>query len=354
MNAESKTENAVYLHEFWIQMPVKVNADWLQLINACTKATQQHTLQHPLHMTIFHGYVKDPTSLWHLNQPQNMQSLHNAIKDCTAIIRQKRYSYEVSEHNHLNKIICLNDATRMYNFIEGRLGGDENMIAAKFYTAADIEQFKFHVSLGKFTDNENAKAAQVDISTYLPHLFVTTLEDHFHNCVIKLGNLFKLKRVGNSCVGHILSKKKAMIQSIRLKTGAKIKIMDEDTSKFRNILIGGEEIQVMRAENMIDAVVKAHCSTANTSADEDVDTIWVDKSKIGKLMGKKGKNIELIRSKSGATIRISSIPTEEGTRAIEITGTRENINKAISQIEDKVGEEHIKQRAKAGYYQFRL
>lgn len=341
MSAESKTENAVFLHEFWIQMPVKVNEDWLQLRRA---AALQHPLplQHPLHMTIFHGYVKDPKSLWQLTQPQNMQTLHYLIQTCIeGFHKDINHYYEVSEHNHLNKIICVTDATRIYNYLHSRLGGDDNILAAKFYTAADMIPFKFHVSLGKFKDKGNAKAARQEILNY-QHFTVRSL-DHFHNCVIKLGNLFKLKRVRNSCVGRIIGGG-ANIKSIRVKTGARIKIMDEDKSKFRNILIGGEEIQVMRAENEIDDVVNAPCSTANKSADVIHTTIWVDKSKIGKLMGKGGETINNIRSESKAKIKVSDITTEEGTRAIEIFGTPEQIEEAKKAIMSIVEESDYKFR----------
>lgn len=61
--------------------------------------------------------------------------------------------------------------------------------------------------------------------------------------------------------------------------------------------------------------------------------IWVPKRKLGKIIGKGGSHINMVRKRSGATIILSEVSGEEETRKLSITGSRSSQNLACEMFE---------------------
>ena len=175
--AEAKTPKKKRF-EFWIQMPVKLSKKWMSRRDICKKYGAEQ--EYALHMTIFHGWVDNPKVLFCLNRPDFKKHLKKMIKD---LFKSGGGKYELSETQHLNRILFTANAKLMFDFLRKTLGNN-NLQPGNFYSRDDMKQGKFHVSFGRFAKVSDAKKALKNFSGLSS---LNPSFDDFYGVEVKIG-----------------------------------------------------------------------------------------------------------------------------------------------------------------------
>lgn len=176
--AEAKTPKKKRF-EFWIQMPVKLSKKWMSRRDICKKYSAKQ--EYALHMTIFHGWVDNPKFLFCLNRTDFKKHLKKMIK--VLFKSGKPGGYELSEKQHLNRILFTANAQPMFDFLRKTLGKN-NLQPGNFYTRNEMTKGKFHVSFGQFAKVSDAKKAVKNFSGLSS---LNPSFDDFYGVEVKIG-----------------------------------------------------------------------------------------------------------------------------------------------------------------------
>jgi transcription antitermination factor NusA-like protein len=171
--------------------------------------------------------------------------------------------------------------------------------------------------------------------------------------------------VPNAAAGAVIGKAGTVVKQVRETTGASIKISDDllPASTDKSLQIRGTYEQIWAAAEILlnNVTASRGWSLQNTPYNPQPPqgyyqqqypgapynpgeaptqvVLPVPKTLVGSIIGKRGANIQEIRQRSGATVKIGDAQDGTQERMISITGTRDQHQLALSLIYAKMNEQ---------------
>jgi transcription antitermination factor NusA-like protein len=146
-------------------------------------------------------------------------------------------------------------------------------------------------------------------------------------------------------VGALLGSKGATLSEIEAKTGAKVSVNGAKTDETRAVVIRGPSKKcVDRVAEMCKARIglEFDAELARVNANETTETVAVDSSDIGALLGKGGANLRRIEATTKARIAVSKLDEDDAAavrvrglvRDVTVRGTPASVSAAKKAIAD--------------------
>ncbi|NWS49942.1 TDRKH protein, partial [Probosciger aterrimus] len=145
-------------------------------------------------------------------------------------------------------------------------------------------------------------------------------------------------RVPRAAVKSIIGRKGATIRKLRQETGARIDVEEEEEGEEAALLISGSPVQVCRVKVAVHQIV-----VESTPVSEQ---LCVPQRAVSRIIGRGGETVRSICRSSGARVLCER---EAGaslcpTRAIQLSGTRKEVEAAKKLIMEKLMEDNVFRR----------
>lgn len=149
-------------------------------------------------------------------------------------------------------------------------------------------------------------------------------------------------RVPKEVVGAVIGRQGRNIKSIQEKTNTRINFEQQGAGEEGDhiAVIRGTSVDVQEAENLISEFIKEQSNLTT-------ETVFIPVKACGRIIGKNGENIRHMCRTSRAQIKVDRFGDERdpnNLKCVHISGTKEQIQVAVSMIDEKLAEEEAFQQ----------
>jgi len=160
------------------------------------------------------------------------------------------------------------------------------------------------------------------------------------------GNHSSVMKVDSQSVGKIIGRAGSNIKSLEQQTNARIKVgREEDDYGKKEIEISGDPDAVQMARDLIDDCLNSGDYSGDRGGQRrqqnyggesggEQETIYVDSSEVGRIIGRGGTRIREMEADSGCRIKVSRDGDSNGRSSVDLSGSKGQISKAKQLIQD--------------------
>ncbi|XP_005101546.1 protein BTR1 isoform X3 [Aplysia californica] len=150
------------------------------------------------------------------------------------------------------------------------------------------------------------------------------------------GGSSDIMMVESANVGKIIGRGGSKIRDLEQDSNARIKISrDEDENGMKSVEISGTDEEIDAAKRMIEQCLSQDRDSGRRfGGGGDSETIFVESSEVGRIIGRGGSRIRDMESESGCRIKVSRDGDSQGRSSVELSGNRNQISDAKKMIQE--------------------
>ncbi|XP_059178963.1 far upstream element-binding protein 1-like [Physella acuta] len=149
--------------------------------------------------------------------------------------------------------------------------------------------------------------------------------------------------VESSNVGKIIGRGGSKIRDLEQDSNARIKISrDEDEDGMKSVEISGTTEEIENAKRLIEECLSGGSRGGGGGGGRgfggdgggESETIYVESSEVGRIIGRGGSRIRDMEADSGCRIKVSRDGDSSGRSSVELSGSKNAISEAKRLIQD--------------------